>query len=79
MGCLSLYRARPYTSLKTHKHHRAEGGWRTGTAAGPVRQTLIEKGLIYAPDRGPVDFTVPSFGDFMRRTHPLSSLLEPPR
>lgn len=61
-------------------HETAErGGWRTGTAAGPVRQTLIEKGLIYSPDRGLVDFTVPSFGDFMRRTHPLSSLLQPSR
>lgn len=47
------------------------GGWRTAMSAGPVRQTLIDKGLIYAPDRGLVDFTVPRFGDFMRRKHPL--------
>jgi len=38
------------------------------------RQTLIDKGLIYSPDHGQVDFTVPYFGDFMRRKHPLESL-----
>jgi hypothetical protein len=43
------------------------GGWRTGASAGPVRQTLIEKGLIYSPDRGLVAFTVPHFADFARR------------
>jgi hypothetical protein len=50
------------------------GGWRAVTSAGPVRQTLIEKGLIYSPDHGRVDFTVPHFADFMRRKHPLGSL-----
>jgi hypothetical protein len=50
------------------------GGWRTVMSAGPVRQTLIDKGLVYSPDHGLVDFTVPHFGDFMRRKHPLQSL-----
>lgn len=50
------------------------GRWRTVMSAGPVRQTLIDKGLIYSPDHGQVDFTVPHFSDFMRRKHPLSSL-----
>jgi hypothetical protein len=54
----------------------AEGGhWKTVMSAGPVRQTLIDKGLIYSPDHGLVDFTVPHFADFMRRRHPLSSLM----
>jgi hypothetical protein len=47
------------------------GGWRTGASAGPVRQTLIEKGLIYSPERGLVAFTVPHFAEFMRRKHPM--------
>ncbi len=51
-----------------------KGRWKTVTSASPVRQTLIDKGLIYSPDHGQVDFTVPHFGDFMRRKHPLSSL-----
>ncbi|MEX2448507.1 MAG: AAA family ATPase [Solirubrobacterales bacterium] len=50
------------------------GGWRTVMSAGPVRQTLIEKGLIYSPDHGMVDFTVPHFSHFMRRKHPRGSL-----
>jgi hypothetical protein len=50
------------------------GRWKTVMSAGPVRQTLIDKGLIYSPDHGRVDFTVPHFADFMRRRHPLVSL-----
>jgi hypothetical protein len=50
------------------------GRWKTVMSAGPVRQTLIDKGLIYSPDHGQVDFTVPHFADFMRRRHPLASL-----
>jgi hypothetical protein len=34
-----------------------------------VRDSLIKKGLIYAPDLGLLDFTVPRFDDFMRRKH----------
>ncbi len=47
------------------------GRWKTVASAGPVRQTLIDKGLVYSPDHGQVDFTVPHFADFMRRKHPL--------
>jgi hypothetical protein len=43
-------------------------------SAAPVRQALIEKGLIYSPDHGQIDFTVPHFADFMRRKHPSKSL-----
>lgn len=33
------------------------------------RDSLIKKGLIYAPDHGQLDFTVPRFDDFMRRKY----------
>jgi hypothetical protein len=33
----------------------------------PTRQSLIEKGIIYAPDRGLVAFTVPVMDEFVRR------------
>jgi hypothetical protein len=33
----------------------------------PARQGLIEKGIIYAPERGKVAFTVPNMGEFVRR------------
>ena len=33
------------------------------------REALIEKGLIWSPKRGQVDFTVPLFDQFLRETH----------
>ncbi|HQR80271.1 MAG TPA: ATP-binding protein [Actinomycetota bacterium] len=33
----------------------------------PIRAQLISKGLVYAPDRGEVAFTVPGMGDFAAR------------
>lgn len=38
----------------------------------PQRDSLIKKGLIYAPDHGLVDFTAPLFADYVRRTYPLT-------
>jgi hypothetical protein len=35
------------------------------------RDSLIKKGIIYSPDYGQVDFTVPKFSPFMRRRYPL--------
>ncbi|MGI8841994.1 MAG: AAA family ATPase [Caulobacteraceae bacterium] len=43
---------------------------RTTNAAGPVRDSLIRKGMLYSPELGVLDFTVPLFGDFMRRAMP---------
>jgi hypothetical protein len=38
------------------------------TALSPVRQSLLEKGLIYATeDYGHIDFTVPRFDEYLRR------------
>ena len=36
-------------------------------AASPIRDQLIEEGLIYSPARGQVAFTVPGFAAFVRR------------
>jgi GTPase SAR1 family protein len=36
----------------------------------PRRANLIHKGMIYSPTHGDLDFTVPLFDDFMRRTVP---------
>ena len=35
---------------------------------GPRRASIIKKGMIYAPSYGDIDFTVPLFDDFLRRT-----------
>lgn len=37
------------------------------------RDSLIQKGLIWSPRRGQVDFTVPLFAEFLRDNHPLAS------
>ena len=36
-------------------------------AVGPVRASLIKKGMIYSPSHGDMAFTVPLFSEFMRR------------
>lgn len=40
---------------------------RNGRSLGPTRDSLIKKGMIYAPEHGQVAFTVPLFDEFMRR------------
>ena len=42
------------------------------TKASVVRASLIEKGLIFSPEYGLVDFTVPHFAGFMERNFPLA-------
>jgi hypothetical protein len=34
------------------------------------RESLIQKGLIWSPRRGQVDFTVPLFAEFLKENHP---------
>lgn len=58
-----------------------DGPYRTGDVARRIgrgvsstsvhRDALIKKGLIFSPDHGEVDFTVPHFAPFMRRRYPL--------
>ena len=36
-------------------------------SVGPVRASLIQKGMIYSPAHGDVTFTVPLFDQFMLR------------
>jgi hypothetical protein len=43
---------------------------RTTAACGPVRDSLIRKGMIYSSEHGLMAFTVPLFADFMRRAMP---------
>lgn len=37
---------------------------------GPLRASLIKKGMIYSPSHGDLAFTVPLFDEFMRRAMP---------
>lgn len=57
-----------------------ESSHRSGDIAGllnkdvqkvaPIRANLIKKGMIYSPHHGDNDFTVPLFGDYMKRIMP---------
>jgi hypothetical protein len=38
---------------------------------GPVRSSLIKKGMVYSPSHGDTAFTVPLFDDFMKRVQPI--------
>jgi hypothetical protein len=38
---------------------------------GPVRASLIKKGMVYSPSHGDMAFTVPLFDEFMRRAMPV--------
>lgn len=51
-------------------------GYKARASSGKARQALIRKGLVYDPQHGTVDFTVPHFAAFMRRRYPLASLLK---
>ena len=60
-----------------------QGPYRSGDVAriygaklasvGPVRASLIRKGMIYSASHGDTDFTVPMFDEYMRRKMPLLS------
>lgn len=47
------------------------------SAQGPVRASLIKKGMVYSKAHGEMDFTVPLFDDFMRRAMPVFPLPPP--
>jgi len=40
------------------------------TTAGPLRNGLIKKGMVYSPQHGDTAFTVPMFDQFMHRSMP---------
>jgi hypothetical protein len=37
-----------------------------------LRESLLNKDLVYSPRRGLIDFTVPLFGNYQRRQNPLA-------
>jgi len=45
-------------------------------ALSPTRSKLIEKGMVWSPEHGDTAFTVPLFGEFMRRIMPDSEWLK---
>jgi len=45
----------------------AQAMQRTQKSLGPVRSSVIAKGMIYSTDHGYLDFSVPLFAEYMRR------------
>lgn len=41
-------------------------GFASAGAASPVREELIDKGIVFPPARGEIAFTVPQFDRFIR-------------
>ena len=66
-----------------------EGSQRSGEIAeqlgvkvqsvAPIRNGLIKKGMIYSPAHGDTAFTVPLFGDFMKRIMPQNNARTTPK
>lgn len=48
---------------------------RAVTSLAPLRNTLIGKGMIWSPNHGDTDFTVPMFDKFMKRMMPSDDWL----
>jgi AAA ATPase domain len=57
----------PYATAEVARAWGAENQRQTS----PHRDSLIQKGLIWSPRRGQVDFTVPLFGEFLLEHHPV--------
>ena len=63
MFCMSKLGKGPYLMSDV----ASEMGIETSSAS-PTRATLIKKGFLYTPRHGYIEFTVPMFDDFLRRT-----------
>jgi len=50
----------------------SRAGYKDSAGASVVREALLRKDLVYSPRRGLIDFTVPLFGAYLRRQHPLA-------
>ena len=64
---------RAMAALGPGPHRSGEIAQKLGIAvtnAGPLRDGLIKKGMVYSPQHGDTAFTVPMFDDFMRRSLP---------
>ena len=67
---------RALAEFGTGPHRSGDVAGRLGVATqsvGPVRSSLIKKGMIYSPQHGDTAFTVPLFDAYMRRVMPTLS------
>jgi hypothetical protein len=57
----------PYATAEVARAWGAQNQRQTS----PHRDSLMQKGLVWSPRRGQVDFTVPLFGEFLLKHHPI--------
>jgi len=62
----------PYATAEVTRAWGAQNQRQTS----PHRDSLIQKGLIWSPRRGQVDFTVPLFAQYLLDHHPIKSFEE---
>jgi hypothetical protein len=62
----------PYRSADVARRY----GARDQRGVSVHRDSLIQKGLIWSPRRGQVDFTVPLFAEYLVNSHPIGSFDE---
>jgi hypothetical protein len=57
----------------------AKGLHRATRQIGPVRDRLIKENLLYSPEAGRIDFTVPHAADYVRRHFPVEAVMRSER
>ena len=67
LAAMASLGAPPYPTAEVARAWGAENQRQTS----PRRDSLIQKGLIWSPRRGQVDFTVPLFAEFLLEHHPI--------
>ncbi|MGH8995306.1 MAG: hypothetical protein ACRDYB_04635, partial [Acidimicrobiales bacterium] len=68
LAAMASLGAPPYSTAEVARAWGAENQRQTS----PHRDSLIQKGLIWSPRRGQVDFTVPLFAEFLLDHHPIA-------
>jgi hypothetical protein len=72
MAAMASLGTAPYATAEVARTWGASNQRQTS----PHRDSLIQKGLIWSPRRGQVDFTVPLFAEFLLEHHPISGFDE---
>jgi len=72
LAAMASLGAPPYATASIAQAWGAENQRQTS----PHRDSLIQKGLIWSPRRGQVDFTVPLFADYLTEHQPIGSFGE---
>jgi len=66
---------RALAGLGTENHRSGDVAEKLGArvqSVAPIRNSLVKKGMIFSPAHGDTEFTVPLFGEFMKRIMPCT-------